>query len=150
MINSFYYGENNDEAYRVQSNSPAVGSGFLISGSTDSINYLQHNGGLDYFGNNVSHNSPSNIGAYNGFGAMNILEINKDKIKLYPSVTKDYLNIEIEEYSGTIRAEIYALNGDFIAVQYGDRLSFEQYKSGTYFCVIIYANKNKTLRVVKL
>ena len=150
LINSFYYGENNDEAYRVQSNSPAVGSGFLISGSTDSINYLQHNGGLDYFGNNVSHNSPSNIGAYNGFGAMNILEINKDKIKLYPSVTKDYINIEIEEYSGTIRAEIYALNGDFIAVQYGDRLSFEQYKSGTYFCVIIYANKNKTLRVVKL
>ncbi|MDC3154125.1 right-handed parallel beta-helix repeat-containing protein [Bacteroidota bacterium] len=150
LINSFYYGENNDEAYRVQSNSPAVGSGFLISGSTDSINYLQHNGGLDYFGNNVSHNSPSNIGAYNGFGAMNILEINKDKIKLYPSVTKDYINIEIEEYSGTIRAEIYALNGDFIAVQYGDRLSLEQYKSGTYFCVIIYANKNKTLRVVKL
>ncbi|MDC3115636.1 right-handed parallel beta-helix repeat-containing protein [Bacteroidota bacterium] len=150
LVNSFYYGENNDEAYRVQSNSPAVGSGFLISGSTDSINYLQHNGGLDYFGNNVSHNSPSNIGAYNGFGAMNILEINKDKIKLYPSVTKDYINIEIEEYSGTIRAEIYALNGDFIAVQYGDRLSFEQYKSGTYFCVIIYANKNKTLRVVKL
>ena len=150
LVNSFYYGENNDEAYRVQSNSPVVGSGFLISGSTDSINYLQHNGGLDYFGNNVSHNSPSNIGAYNGFGAMNILEINKDKIKLYPSVTKDYINIEIEEYSGTIRAEIYALNGDFIAVQYGDRLSFEQYKSGTYFCVIIYANKNKTLRVVKL
>ncbi|MDC3129976.1 right-handed parallel beta-helix repeat-containing protein [Bacteroidota bacterium] len=150
LINSFYYGENNDEAYRVQSNSPAVGSGFLISGSTDSINYLQHNGGLDYFGNNVSHNSPSNIGAYNGLGAMNILEINKDKIKLYPSVTKDYINIEIEEYSGTIRAEIYSLNGDFIAVQYGDRLSFEQYKSGTYFCVIIYANKNKTLRVVKL
>ena len=150
LVNSFHYGENNDEAYRVQSNSPAVGSGFLISGSTDSINYLQHNGGLDYFGNNVSHNSPSNIGAYNGFGAMNILEINKDKIKLYPSVTKDYINIEIEEYSGTIRAEIYALNGDFIAVQHGNRLSFEQYKSGTYFCVIIYANKNKTLKVVKL
>tara|TARA_B100001057_G_scaffold175101_1_gene175725 strand:- start:7521 stop:9770 length:2250 start_codon:yes stop_codon:yes gene_type:complete len=150
LLNSFYYGENNDEAYKVQSNSPAIGSGFLISGSTDSINYLQHNGGLDYFGNSVSHNLPSNIGAYNGSGATNILEINKDKIRLYPSITIDNVNILIEEYSGTIKTEIYTLSGDFIAVQYGNKLSFEQYKSGTYFCVITYANKNKTLRVVKL
>ena len=144
MLNTFYYGENNDEAYQVQSNSPAIGSGFLISGSTDSINYLQHNGGLDYFGNSVSHNLPSNIGAYNG--AMNILEINKDKIKLYPSVTEGNVNISIEEYSGTIKTEIYTLSGDFIAVQYGNKLSFEKYKSETYFCVITYSNKNKLLK----
>ena len=150
LLNTFYYGENNDEAYQVQSNSPAIGSGFLINGSTDSINYLQHNGGLDYFGNSVSHNLPSNIGAYNGSGATNILEINKDKIKFYPSVTKDNVNISIEEYSGTIKTEIYTLSGDFIAVQCGNKLSFEKYKSGTYFCVITYANKNKTLKVVKI
>ena len=150
LLNTFYYGENNDEAYQVQSNSPAIGSGFLINGSTDSINYLQHNGGLDYFGNSVSHNLPSNIGAYNGSGAMNILEINKDKIKLYPSVTEGNVNNSIEEYSGTIKTEIYTLSGDFIAVQYGNKLSFEKYKSGTYFCVITYANKNKTLKVVKI
>ena len=150
LMNSFYYGENNDEAYQVQSNSPAIGSGFLISGSTDSINYLQHNGGLDYFGNSVSHNLPSNIGAYNGSGATNILEINKDKIKLYPSVTKDNVNIFIEEYSGTLKTEIYTLSGDFTAVQYGNKLSFEKYKSGIYFCVIKYANKSETLKIVKL
>ena len=59
-------GENNPEAYQIQNGSPAIGSGFLINGSNDSINYLQHNGGLDYFGNIVSHNLPSNIGAFNG------------------------------------------------------------------------------------
>ena len=105
---------------------------------------------MDYFGNSVSHNLPSNIGAYNGSGAMNILEINKDKIKLYPSVTEGNVNISIEEYSGTIKTEIYTLSGDFIAVQYGNKLSFEKYKSGTYFCVITYSNKNKTLKVVKI
>ena len=150
LLNSLYYGENNDEAYQVQGISPAISSGFLINGSNDSINYLQHNGGLDYFGNSVSHNLPSNIGAYNGSGVMNILEINKDKIKLYPSVTKDYVNISIEGYSGTLRTEIYALNGDFIAVQNGNKISFEEYKSGTYFCVINYEKNNKTLRIVKL
>ena len=66
LLNSFYMGENNPQAYQIQNGSPAIGSGFLINGSNDSINYLQHNGGLDYFGNIVSHNFPSNIGAFNG------------------------------------------------------------------------------------
>ena len=66
LLNSDYMGENNPEAYQIQNGSPAIGSGFLINGSNDSINYLQHNGGLDYFGNIVSHNFPSNIGAFNG------------------------------------------------------------------------------------
>ena len=59
-------GENNPEAYQIHNASPAIGSGFLINGSTDTTNYLEHNGGLDYFGNSVSHNSASNIGAFNG------------------------------------------------------------------------------------
>ena len=66
LLNSDYMGENNPEAYQIHNSSPAIGSGFLINGSTDTTNYLEHNGGLDYFGNSVSHNFPSNIGAFNG------------------------------------------------------------------------------------
>ena len=66
LLNSFYMGENNPQAYQIQNGSPAIGNGFLINGSNDSINYLQHNGGLDYFGNIVSHSFPSNVGAFNG------------------------------------------------------------------------------------
>jgi len=44
--------------YQLQSGSPALGAGVLISG----------NGGLDYFGNPVSSSSAPNIGAYNGSG----------------------------------------------------------------------------------
>ena len=66
LLNSDYMGENNPEAYKIENGSPAIGSGFLINGSNDSTNYLQHNGGLDYFGNIVSHSFPSNIGAFNG------------------------------------------------------------------------------------
>ena len=83
--------------YKIQNNSPAIGSGFLINGSSDTLNYLQHNGGLAYFGNSVSHQFPSNIGAYNGCGPINILEINVEDLKLYPSVTDDYINISIDE-----------------------------------------------------
>ena len=81
---------------------------------------------------------------------MDILAINAEDIKLYPSVTDDYVNISIQEYSGPIQTEIYGLSGDFMGVQVGNKLSFKKLNSGIYFCVVIYANKNKTLRVVKL
>ena len=150
LLNSVYLGDNNPQAYQIQNNSPAVGSGFLISGSTDTTNYLEHNGGLDYFGNIVSHHFPSNIGAFNGSGSMNVLEIIVDDIKFYPSVTYDYVNITIKGYSGSVQTEIYALSGDFISVQSGNKLSFKKFKSGIYFCLVFYAGKKKTLKVVKL
>ena len=150
LLNSVYLGTNNPAAYQIQNNSPAICNGFLINGSTDSTNYLEHNGGLDYFGNSVSHYFPSNIGAFNGSGSMNILEIKKDDIKLYPSITDDNVNISIQEYSGHIQTEIYALNGDFMGIQSGNKLSFKKYKAGIYFCLVIYGDKNKTLKVVKL
>ena len=52
--------------YKLQSSSPAIGSGYVINGSDDVKNYIQNNGGRDYFGNSVSSNSKPNIGAYNG------------------------------------------------------------------------------------
>ena len=150
LLNSFNLGENDPNAYKIENNSPAIGSGFLINGSTDSINYLQHNGGLDYFGNSVSHYFPSNIGAFNGTGAVDILSIKVDDIKIFPSVTDNYVNISIQKYSGSMQTEIYSMNGDLMSVQSGSKLSFKKYKSGTYFCVVTYGNKNKTFRVVKL
>ena len=81
---------------------------------------------------------------------MNILEIKKDDIKLYPSITDDNVNISIQEYSGHIQTEIYALNGDFMGIQSGNKLSFKKYKAGIYFCLVIYGDKNKILKVVKL
>ena len=150
LFNSVYLGENNPQAYQIQNNSPVIGNGFLINGSSDTANYLEHNGGLDYFGNSVSHHVPSNIGACNTSESMDILVINAEDIKLYPSVTDGYVNISIEDYSGTIQTEIYGMNGKFMEIQSGNKLSFKQFKSGIYFCNVIYGNNNKTLKIVKL
>ena len=150
LFNSNFLGENDPEAYQIQDNSPAIGNGFLINGSNDTANYLQHNGGLDYFGNSVSHNTPSNIGAYNGTSYMNIFTANADDLKFYPSVTDDYVNLSIREYSEPIKTEIYALNGDFLDVQYGDKLSFNKFDAGIYFCSVYYKNKCTIIKIVKL
>jgi hypothetical protein len=150
LLNSVYLGENDPQAYQIQDGSPAIGSGFLINGSNDTTNYLEHNGGLDYFGNSVSHNSPSNIGAFNGYSYIDISEIKIPDIKIFPNVTDNYVNISIEKFSGTIHTEIYGLNGDFMGVQKGSKLSFKKFNSGVYFCVIFYEGKSKTLKVMKL
>jgi hypothetical protein len=38
----------------------------LINGSSDTSDFIQNNGGRDYFGNSVSNSEKPNIGAYNG------------------------------------------------------------------------------------
>ena len=150
LFNSLNLGENDPEAYKIQNNSLAIGSGFLITGSTDPTNYLEHNGGLDYFGNNVSHHLPSNIGAFNGSGSMDILSIKEDDIKISPSVTDDDVYISIKNYLGSIQTEVYAISGQFMGTQSGNNLSFNKFISGIYFCVVIYGEKKKQFKVVKL
>ena len=73
-----------------------------------------------------------------------------DDLKIFPSVTNDNVNILIQNYSGTIKTKIYALNGDLMGIQIGDKLSFKKFSSGIYFCMVIYGNKSKTLKVVRL
>ena len=150
LLNSVVMGTNNPLSYQIQNNSPAIGSGFLINGSTDTTKYLEHNGGLDYFGNSVSHYFPSNIGAYNGSGSADILAVKIDDIKLYPSVTYDDVSISIQNYSGSIKTEIYDLTGNLKSIKIGDNFSLKEFNSGVYLCVVFYADKKKTIRVVKL
>ena len=40
--------------------------GILINGSSSTSNFIENNGGRDYFGNSVSNSEKPNIGAYNG------------------------------------------------------------------------------------
>ncbi len=150
LLNSNYLGENNPEAYKIQNNSPAIGNGFLINGSNDTTNYLKHNGGLDYFGNSVSHYLPSNIGAFNGEVSTNILTLKLDELTLFPSLTDDYVNISIDNYFGTITTEVYSLGGEFLDVQNGDKLSFIGFSPGVYVCLIFYGNNFKSAKVVRL
>ena len=89
LFNSIYLGNDDPDAYQIQNNSPAINNGYLINGSNDTINYLEHNGGLDYFGNSVSHYLPSNIGAFNGSGSVNILELNLEDVNALPKHNRE-------------------------------------------------------------
>ena len=49
--------------YQLQSTSPAIQGGTLISGSENSLDFLQNNGGRDFFNQVVPSNNPPSIGA---------------------------------------------------------------------------------------
>ena len=108
--------------YQIQNNSSAIGSGFLISGSGNPTDYLNNNGGQDYFGNPVSSFETPNLGACNGSN-LNILIFKKEKYFAYPSVTEDNLTISVKNYIGEIETHIYSLNGTKLDLQKGKVIS---------------------------
>ena len=49
--------------FQLQPSSPAIGEGTLISGSDDPLDFLENNGGRDFFGQPVSSSAQPSIGA---------------------------------------------------------------------------------------
>ena len=77
----------------------------MING-IDTTDYIHVNGGFDYFGNHVTE-TESNIGAFNGIGSMNILTTKNGDLNLYPSITRDVINIYIKNYTGSIQSNYF-------------------------------------------
>ena len=81
---------------------------------------------------------------------MDILSQNVGDLKISPSVTNNYVNISIQNFTGPIQTEIYTLGGELADTQKGNKLSFEKLKSAVYFCVVVYQEKKKTIKIIKL
>ena len=81
---------------------------------------------------------------------IDILALKFDELKIFPTITNDIVNISVENYSGSIMTKIYSLDGEFLEVQRGDKLSLNEFNSGIYVCLIPYKNKIKSIKVVKL
>ena len=150
LVNSFNQGVNNPLFYKIQNSSIAIGNGKLISGSNDSTNYLNNNGGKDYFGNLVSNSLPPNIGAYNGENLSGCNTLKEQLIYAYPTATIDYLQLKSKSSKGPFETYIYDLNGKYISNQIGDKISLINFKKGIYLLKVKFGDKVEKLRVIKL
>ena len=130
LVNSFNQGVNNPLFYKIQNSSIAIGNGKLISGSNDSTNYLNNNGGKDYFGNLVSNSLLPNIGAYNGESPSGYNTLKEQLIYAYPTATIDYLQLKSKSSEGPFETYIYDINGKYISNQIGDKISLTNFKKG--------------------
>ena len=150
LVNSFNQGVNNPLFYKIQNSSIAIGNGKLISGSNDSTNYLNNNGGKDYFGNLVSNSLLPNIGAYNGESLSGYNTLKEQLIYAYPTATIDYLQLKSKSSKGPFETYIYDINGKYISNQIGDKISLINLKKGIYLLKVKFGDKVEKLRVIKL
>ena len=66
LLNANQQGGEDPMFYKTFASSIAIGNGKLINGSSEPLDYLYNNGGVDYFGNPLSQFEPPSIGAFNG------------------------------------------------------------------------------------
>ena len=150
LLNPSMLGIDDPSMYQIQSQSPVIGMGKLISGSTDPLNFLQNNGGMDYFGNLVSSTVSPNIGASNHLNTLIENQSKKNKVIAYPTFTIDEVSLKIEGFNGDLSTKIYGTNGKLISTQKGEMISMKKYKKGIYILEVHYNNQMERIRVLKL
>ena len=72
------------------------------------------------------------------------------KLKIYPNPTNNDIQLEIENYKGSLEAELYDLNGKLLETTNNTNISLTNYPVGVYTLKVIYGNKVKQLKVFKL
>ena len=150
LVNAFSQGVNDPLLYKIQNNSIAIGNGKLISGSNDSTNYLNNNGGKDYFGNFVSNTSPPNIGAFNGDNISSYNSLKKQTIIVYPSVTINNIQLKSNSSNGPFETYIFDINGKLVGKQLGENISLINFQKGIYLLKVKFGKEEENLRVIKI
>ncbi len=97
IVNTNPLGGIEPEEYQVYNNSVAINNGRLISGSNNMLDYLENNGGRDYFGNPVSNDTPPTIGAFNYNTSNNNIynDIEESSVIIYPNPATKEINIAL-------------------------------------------------------
>ena len=136
--------------YQLAIDSPAIGAGRIIP----------DNGGIDFFGNQVSATEAPNIGADNGKQITGIFstELNeKELFQICPNITETYIHLNNTKALQNARVSIASLTGHVIEVKNFSYLmdgetSFDvsNYKPGMYILTLDNGDKRQSKRFIKL
>ena len=115
LINTDPLGIDDPAYYNVSNESIAINQGRIVNGSDELTDYLENNGGRDFFGNIVSSNTPPTIGAcnYNETSEFDLSNIISSSVVAYPNPTSSEINIELGLLSsGNYVISIFDSKGD--------------------------------------
>jgi hypothetical protein len=137
-------GRNTLNGYKLQSGSPAFGSGKLIS----------NNGGQDFYGNLINTATP-NRGVFDSTGLASIYPISSKKIiSIFPNPATDKIILECSEISGPVNAYFYSIDGKLqnqvIGYTLGEPISISILLPGTYFIVLFDINNQCQIATNKI
>ncbi|QNM84316.1 T9SS type A sorting domain-containing protein [Polaribacter pectinis] len=142
-------GDNDPDSYKLASGSTSIGAGKLINGSTNFWNFLQNNGGLDYFGNLVSSTSVPNIGAYNGAPVLGLNQFKEKSLTYFPNPTNGKITFKTNTSNNKLIVSIYDVTGRFLKNTFTNTVNLEHYPQGIYLLKVTYDSHVETVRIIK-
>tara|TARA_B100000282_G_C31624191_1_gene440767 strand:- start:20 stop:841 length:822 start_codon:yes stop_codon:yes gene_type:complete len=71
------------------------------------------------------------------------------KVKVYPNPTNNLIQIEIENYNGSIEAALYDFTGKLLETTNSTKLSLVNYPKGIYLLKVAYGDRIEEVKVVK-
>ena len=70
-------------------------------------------------------------------------------VSLYPNPTSGIIHLEVENFTGIITTSVFDVSGKVIYFTTDQQIDLNPYERGTYLFTVNYANRNKTIRVIK-
>jgi hypothetical protein len=129
------------DGYKLQSTSPALSNGRLIS----------NNGGKDFWQNTVSALTVPNRGAYQGSGILITDTWTLASLKIYPNPFEDVVNLSNTTLINAVK--VFNILGQCLFTTYPNSLTssitMQQFPSATYFIQIESEGKRGVVKIVK-
>lgn len=129
------------DGYKLQSTSPALANGRLVS----------NNGGKDFWQNTVSGLTVPNRGTYQGSGILTTDTWAVNSLKIYPNPAEDSINISNATIIDLVK--IFNVLGQCLLETHPNSLTttvnINQFPSATYFIQIESEGKKSVIKIVK-
>ena len=77
------------------------------------------------------------------------IEENNSIINIYPNPTKENITININNFSGKIRTEVYDIIGNRLQITNETTISLIEYSRGIYLLKVAYGDKTREVKVIK-
>ena len=137
---------NNSMLYELEINNTLNLSCIEVDDSSFSANNWINNSGFiidsnHYFSNHCNYSSSCFL----------LTNVNKNLINLniYPNPTFENITVDIENFNGNIRTEVFDLVGNRLQLTSEKTISLRDYSKGIYILKIVYGDRVKEVKVIK-
>ena len=96
-----------------------------------------------------SYNSSRSNVVDNAQAPSMIISNESSKVKVYPNPAKESVNIEVVNYQGEVRTEVYDLIGNLIISTNERLIDLQSFSKGIYVLKIGYNNQSKKIKLIK-
>ena len=70
-------------------------------------------------------------------------------ISVYPNPTNGSITINVNEYNGEFKTELFDVTGRMLKQGNQKQMSLHEYPDGIYFLKLIFENQTKDIRIIK-